>query len=1327
MKKLFQYCKYNNNLVIALQGSSLESILDKARELEKKYEWLQAIEYYKKGSSLVLERNELAKIAELQEKIGFCFFRGAFQAESNTDFRSRMKLGARAYEEAVILHEKPQEEERSAQINHAKAMVKFMNFWLAIVPSKMKELVEDWRKFEIEALKAYKKSGDRLGIGITYTNLAEDHFGQAFSITSDWVLLEQKIEEGIHYGEKAIETLSELDAEHDLARAYMWTSFNYAIAVWFGVLENKREEFGKKSITYSTKALALSKKTQDAYLIAHSNFVSGLREWGYSLNPISAFRFFKDALKYGIISKDIFLISGANIWIVFNKNHILNLEENPDKQREGFRKSLRYSKNGINYARIFAGYPYLNFAHCTYIWTHYWLSLIEINLKAKHILLENAVKIGRQSIKDVEQWIQTHPSPFIHEELTTFTSVMYRLSMLEAKVNKKRLLLEEASKYAEILTKMSQRVAPHAYWNYANAENNRALIQAALAEVEPNPEKKRILLENAVLFMDNCFDLIAKDLKGITPGWKIHFIGRYYYWFGGILEQLHLLTKDKKILNRAINAYENAAESYSKANLKTREAEAYWQKANLHDLLENFLEASYNYESASKLFKIASEEIPQLLHFYQDHSAYMHAWSEIEQAKYNHSRGNYLQAEIHYERAGRLHEQLDNWNYLSSNYFAWAKMEQAEDLSRKEKSTEAIKSFLDAIDYFQKTDRNIKTKTIQNLANEEENFIKIIVEASNLRHKYCQARILMEEAKLLDRKGKYLQSSKDYGKAAQMISAIVEGVDVESERNELKYLAILCRAWEKMAVAEELTSSESYLEAAELFEKAKEQCYTRKASLWALGNSNFCRGLAAGVEYQTRLDLAEHAKAKGYMKNANTNYLQAGFINAAEYAKATQRLFDAYVFMNQAERELNQEKRAKQYQMAENLLQMAAGSFMKAKQPEKTAQVKGILATVKEEKTLAASLNDVMHAPAITSSTISFTAPSPTSEVSVGLEQFQHANVQANLIAGIKEVKVSESFCLSVEFVNTGKEPALLTKVEDFVPLDFIVVKKPEIYRMEDSCLNMKGKQIAPLKLVEAKVVLQPSKKGVYQLKPTVHYLDELGQNKSLQLKTVEIKVQEIILADRVSTGTRELDSLLLGGIPKEYAVVLTGPPSDEREYLIRNFLEAGIREDQTSFYVTTEAVGLENLLKNQGFYLFLCNPKLKTKVPDLPNVTKLRSKTDLTNLNIALLKAYRNVKQSSNKRVCIGIISDVLVDHGVKTTRKWIAELTTDLVSKGFTVLVVINPLMHTSEELYSILDLFDGEINLTQTKDSQEPQKSLLIKKLKNQDYIKNPIYLS
>jgi KaiC/GvpD/RAD55 family RecA-like ATPase len=761
----------------------------------------------------------------------------------------------------------------------------------------------------------------------------------------------------------------------------------------------------------------------------------------------------------------------------------------------------------------------------------------------------------------------------------------------------------------------------------------------------------------------------------------------------------------------------------------------YWAVAQLNDLQGEWQGSSQNYAMAAEAYNNATKKIPSLKEFYNYHLAYMQAWSQIEQAKYSHSIEDYDEAKEHYEKAAEFHKLTDKWNHLAPNYSAWASVEEAEGLSRKEQPQKAKQAFQKASEQFSKVEESIKQKVDKTKRHrlilpelDEREMGQRLLKSSDLRQKYCEARILLEDAKLLDREAKYRQSSKSYREAAQNISEIVEKMEVEAERKELEYVAILCRAWEKMATAEEKSSSKSFLEAASLFEKAKELCFTKKASLWALGNSNFCRGLAAGVEYQTRLNLADHTKAKRYIKNAGTNYLQAGFKNASEYAKATQRLFDAYIFMNQAEGEVNQENRAKQYQMAESLLQIAAESFVKAKQPEKTTQVQQILQTVREEKALAVSLTEVMHAPTVTSSTFSFTAPTPTKETSVGLESFNHANVQANLVTTVKHVKVGESFCLSIEFVNAGREPALLLRVDDFVPPYFVVVNKPEIYRIEQNCLNMKGKQIAPLKLVEVKLTLQPSKKGAYRLDPKVHYLDEMGQNKSLQLKSLEIKVEEVLLEDRVSTGTQELDSLLLGGIPQEYAVILSGSPCDERELIVKNFLKAGV-EDGISFYVTNEANNPKDLLGNANFFLFLCNPKPKVEVPDLPNVFKLQGKTDLNNLGIALTKAYRNLDTNVNqpKRICVEILSEVLEDYGSKTTRKWISDLITNYGAKGFIMIAVMNPAMHPSDQATAVLDLFDGEISIIQSDDPLDCKKSILVKKLRNQDYIKNPICLT
>ena len=57
----------------------------------------------------------------------------------------------------------------------------------------------------------------------------------------------------------------------------------------------------------------------------------------------------------------------------------------------------------------------------------------------------------------------------------------------------------------------------------------------------------------------------------------------------------------------------------------------------------------------------------------------------------------------------------------------------------------------------------------------------------------------------------------------------------------------------------------------------------------------------------------------------------------------------------------------------------------------------------------------------------------------------------------------------------------------------------------------------------------------------------------------------------RISTGYSDLDKLLCGGIPENYAVALTAPSCDERESLIRSFLETGAEKGEATFYLTVD------------------------------------------------------------------------------------------------------------------------------------------------------------
>ena len=208
-----------------------------------------------------------------------------------------------------------------------------------------------------------------------------------------------------------------------------------------------------------------------------------------------------------------------------------------------------------------------------------------------------------------------------------------------------------------------------------------------------------------------------------------------------------------------------------------------------------------------------------------------------------------------------------------------------------------------------------------------------------------------------------------------------------------------------------------------------------------------------------------------------------------------------------------------------------------------------------------------------------------------------------------------------------------------------------------------------------------------------------------------------------VTTGYHDLDALLRGGIPQGYSVMLVSSYSDERQLLIKRYLEAGIQNNQVTFYVTVDPGNLKTLAEQApfGFYLFLCNAKADVIVKDLPNVFKLKGVGNLTDINIALAKAFRLASNSSlgPKRACIEIISDVLLEHHSVVTRKWLSELIPELRKNGFTTLAIVNPKMHSSEDLEAVMGVFEGEIRVNESETDRGLEKTIRVRKLYNQQY--------
>jgi len=215
-----------------------------------------------------------------------------------------------------------------------------------------------------------------------------------------------------------------------------------------------------------------------------------------------------------------------------------------------------------------------------------------------------------------------------------------------------------------------------------------------------------------------------------------------------------------------------------------------------------------------------------------------------------------------------------------------------------------------------------------------------------------------------------------------------------------------------------------------------------------------------------------------------------------------------------------------------------------------------------------------------------------------------------------------------------------------------------------------------------------------------------------------------------IATGNPDLDLLLDGGIPENCSVVLSIPSCDEKGLLIENFLECGAKSGEVTFYVTVDSSLAKTLVKehSSSFYLFLCNPQADAFIEDSPYTFKLRGIDNLTDINIALTSAMRklNPEAKDPRRICIDIVSDVMLQHHAVQTRKWLTALVSELKSKGFTILAVLDPQIHSQEELHAILGIFDGEISVYDREDERGYGKCLRIMKMPNRMHPRDEVWL-
>jgi KaiC/GvpD/RAD55 family RecA-like ATPase len=227
---------------------------------------------------------------------------------------------------------------------------------------------------------------------------------------------------------------------------------------------------------------------------------------------------------------------------------------------------------------------------------------------------------------------------------------------------------------------------------------------------------------------------------------------------------------------------------------------------------------------------------------------------------------------------------------------------------------------------------------------------------------------------------------------------------------------------------------------------------------------------------------------------------------------------------------------------------------------------------------------------------------------------------------------------------------------------------------------------------------------------------------------------------DSFSTGYLELDGLLGGGLPYGYAILFVSPPCDERDLLFRKIIESSLSLGNSVFFMSRDLGRSQDLARKYTSDFYVLTTQADKIVPSSHNISKIPSVLNLNDLNISFSNALdattspnkqkmrKEQKKSEKKRkvLIIDLLSDVLLEHKGLTTRKWLDDFIARRKSEGFTILATLNPLISSVQESQTVIDLFDGVIEIYEKKSHGRSRKFLIVKKMYEKKYMEAELLL-
>ena len=212
-----------------------------------------------------------------------------------------------------------------------------------------------------------------------------------------------------------------------------------------------------------------------------------------------------------------------------------------------------------------------------------------------------------------------------------------------------------------------------------------------------------------------------------------------------------------------------------------------------------------------------------------------------------------------------------------------------------------------------------------------------------------------------------------------------------------------------------------------------------------------------------------------------------------------------------------------------------------------------------------------------------------------------------------------------------------------------------------------------------------------------------------------------------ISTGYAELDDILAGGIPVGYSILIVSPPCDEKDLLFRRIVESCLSTGRSIFFVSRDLGRTRDLANRYAKNFYALSPQADKITGDHGNIFKIAAPDSLNDVNITLNKAMEPLlKENPNRIIIMDILTDVLLQHKALTTRRWLDDLIGKRKAEGFTILGTLNPLIVPQQDSQSLIDLFDGIIEIYEKEFHERARRFLIVKKMYARKYTETELML-